>query len=164
MKKALHDALGYLWVKNSLEADKKRKQEIASEDARLGWGIDGRREFLFSAKWWGTTELGYINTWISKVPDEVQWFPKDQFIAYFKKQLNLSKTGGIWWNPKWGNMEDYFTEEEMKTLRVSVRNILGKEDARFSAHVPWEQREKYAEEMIHGIVPRTEPIRKWKGL
>ena len=71
---------------------------------------------------------------------------KRQFIAYFKKQLNLSKTGGIWWNPKWGNMEDYFTEEEMKTLRVSVRNILGKEDARFSAHVPWEQREKYAEE------------------
>ena len=66
MKKALHDALGYLWVKNSLEADKKRKQEIASEDARLGWGIDGRREFLFSAKWWGTTELGYVGTVVSK--------------------------------------------------------------------------------------------------
>lgn len=91
------------------------------------------------------------------MPNEVQWFPKDQFIAYFKKQLNLSKTGGIWWNPKWGNMEDYFTEEKMETLRVSVRNILGKWDARFSAHIPWDQREKYAEEMIHGIVPRTEP-------
>ena len=162
MKKELHDALGYLWVKNSLEADKKRKQEIASEDARLGWGIDGRREFLFSAKWWGTTELGYVGTSIGGFPDEVQWFPRDEFIALFKKKLNLSYDTGIWWNPKWGNMENYFTEEEMKTLRVSVRNVLN--EGHLKAYVPWSQREKYAEEMIHGIVPRTGPVREWKGL
>lgn len=164
MKKALHDALGYLWVKNSLEADKKRKQEIASEDARLGWGIDDRRDFLFSAKWWGTTELGYIGISPGKVPDEVKWFPKDKFIEIFKQDSRLSTMSGIWWNPKWGNMEDYFDSDELKNLRVSIQNLLSGGITRSSSHIPYEYQEQYALEISRGIMPRTGPVREWKGL
>ena len=160
MKKALHDALGYLWVKNSLEADKKRKQEIASENGRIQIAVDDRRDFLFSAKWWGTTELGYIGTWISGLPDEVKWFPKDKFIEFFKRNSKLSSMSGIWWNPKWGDMENYFNDDELKDLRYSITNVLGKRDYCFFSHVPPERRKQYALEISRGIVPRTEPICK----
>lgn len=35
MKKALHDALGYLWVKNSLEADKKESKKLQARTLGL---------------------------------------------------------------------------------------------------------------------------------
>ena len=56
MKKALHDALGYLWVKNSLEAGKKRKQEIANENGRIEVAISHKQNYLLCVNWWGTAE------------------------------------------------------------------------------------------------------------
>lgn len=68
MKKALHDALGYLWVKNSVEAEKKRKADIAQENARFQANVDAKWEYVYATKYWGTTELGYfchISAWLS---------------------------------------------------------------------------------------------------
>ena len=42
MKKAIHDALGYLWVKNSIEAEKKRKADIEQENAKFQANVNAK--------------------------------------------------------------------------------------------------------------------------
>ena len=58
MKKAVHDTLGYLWVKNSVEADKKRQADIAQENGKIAAAMWEKRRYDFGVNWWGTTELG----------------------------------------------------------------------------------------------------------
>ena len=62
MKKAIHDALGYLWVKNSIEAEKKRKADIEQENAKFQANVDAKWDYVYATKYWGTTELGYFTT------------------------------------------------------------------------------------------------------
>lgn len=165
MKKALHDALGYLWVKNSLEADKKRKEEIANENARIQWAINDRQNYNLCVEWWGTTELGYTGNTFT-YPEEIKWLPKKEMIQVLKKRPYVA-AAGIWWNPKFGNMEDCFTEMEMRELRYSVQERLATGDRRMNT-LPGDFEENNAykkaqtEEIIKGILPRTtfEDVRK----
>lgn len=165
MKKALHDALGYLWVKNSLEADKKRKEEIANENGRIEVAISHKQNYLLCVKWWGTAELGYTgNTFV--YPGEIKWLPKKEMVNVLKERPYIAN-GGIWWNPKFGNMEDYFTEAEMKKMRYGVQTELSDGD-RWMSTLPgnFEENNAYkkvqTEEIIKGILPRTtfEDVRK----
>ena len=45
MKKAVHDTLGYLWVKNSVEADKKRQADIAQENGKIAAAMWEKRRY-----------------------------------------------------------------------------------------------------------------------
>lgn len=156
MKKALHDALGYLWVKNSLEADKKRKQEIANENDRIQIAADRRKYFLFGVKWWGTTELGYAGLGLSGFPDELRWYPKDEFIKAFKIQPKAGYYCGAWWNPKWGDMKDYFSEEELKTIRFGFEDLIRHRYPNDFPRLTPEQEQQRALEISCGTMPRTE--------
>ena len=160
MKKALHDALGYLWVKNSLEADKKRKQEIASENGRIEVAISNQQNYQLCVAWWGTTELGY--TGITFVfPDEIKWLPKEKMIEVLKANPGLTAGcgGGIWWNPKFGNMEDFFTEEEMKRMRYGIQIKLEAGQRSMGTLASFDETNAYqkvqTEEIIKGTLPRT---------
>lgn len=156
MKKAIHDALGYLWVKNSLEADKKRKEDIAQENARIQVAINSKWDYIYATNYWGTTDLGYIGNAPSEFPYRLCWFPKDEFIAIFKSDIKRSRLSGIWWNPKFGDMRDYFIEKELDVLRQTMRNMLGEGDSRHVSHIPYPQRDEYIEQILTGAMPRAE--------
>ena len=156
MKKAVHDALGYLWVKNSIEADKERKADIARENAKVKFAVDSKWDYVYATNYWHTTDLGYIGNAPSKFPYRLHWFPKDEFIAVFKSDIKRSRLSGIWWNPKFGDMRDYFTEKELDILRQTMRNMLGEGDSDNVSHIPYPQREEYVEQILTGAMPRTE--------
>ncbi len=156
MKKAVHDTLGYLWVKNSVEADKKRQADIAQENGKIAAAMWEKRRYDFGVNWWGTTELGYLGGYVKGYPYELEWFPKDKLIEFMKENPRRSQCSGFWWNPKFGNMEDYFTEDELKLLRRTLWSTLMEGDGNQLYHVPIGKREEYALEISRGILPRTE--------
>ena len=156
MKKAVHDTLGYLWVKNSVEADKKRKEDIAQENAKIRVAVDSRWDYVYATNYWGTSDLGYLGSAPSKFPYRLHWFPKDEFIAIFKSDIKNAWLTGIWWNPKFGNMRDYFTEKELNILRRTMCNVLAKGDYKSVSHVPYSRRDEYVEQILTGTMPRTE--------
>lgn len=156
MKKAVHDTLGYLWVKNSVEADKKRQADIAQENGKIAAAMWVKSRYDFSVKWWGTTELGYLGGCVHGFPYDLVWHPKEKLIELLKENPNRSSFSGFWWNPKFGNMEDYFTEDELKILRRTLWSTLMEGDGDQLYHVPIDKREEYALEISRGILPRTE--------
>ena len=156
MKKAVHDTLGYLWVKNSVEADKKRQADIAQENAKIYEAERLKRRYDFGVNWWGTTELGYLGGCTKEYPMELKWFPKEKLIELMKENPSRSAFTGFWWNPKFGNMEDYFTEDELGIIRKTLWSTLMEGDGDQLYHVPIDKREEYALEISRGILPRTE--------
>lgn len=156
MKKAVHDALGYLWVKNSIEADKKRKEDIAHENSKIRFVISEKRDYELGVNWWHTTELGYLGTSPDEFPFELRWYPKDVFIAAVKKDPRVSPYGGFWWNPKFGNMEDYFDEKELKIIRNSIAFMFLQRQHLDYPRLPLDKQDEHITEIIRGVMPRTE--------
>ena len=155
MKKALHDALGYLWVKNSVEAEKKKKEDIARENARIQVAIDSKWDYVYATNYWGTTELGYFATARHGYPYRLHWFPKDEFIAILKRSGNPGFMG-LWWNPKFGNMEDYFSEAKLEYVRGSMKPFLERGNRGDLPYLPYEKRDVVVKEIMEGTLPRTE--------
>lgn len=155
MKKALHDALGYLWVKNSVEAEKKKKEDIARENARIQVAIDSKWDYVYATNYWGTTELGYFATARHGYPYRLHWFPKDEFIAILKRSGNPASQG-LWWNPKFGNMEDYFSEAKLEYVRNSMDPLLVRGMRGDFPDLPYEKRKEVVKEIMEGTLPRTE--------
>ena len=155
MKKAIHDALGYLWVKNSLEADKKRKEDIAQENARIQVAINSKWDYTYATNYWGTTELAFFCTDQDGYPYRLHWFPKDEFVAILKKDKSAD-FGGLWWNPKFGSMEDYFTEKELEHMRGSMIPFLERGKRGDLPDLPYEKRKEVVKEIMEGTMPRTE--------
>lgn len=155
MKKALHDALGYLWVKNSVEAEKKRKADIAQANAKFQAAVAAKWDYVYATKYWGTTELGYFATAQHGYPYRLHWFPKDEFIAILKRSGNPGFMG-LWWNPKFGNMEDYFSEAKLEYVRGSMKPFLERGSRGDLPYLPYEKREDVVKEIMEGTLPRTE--------
>ena len=163
MKKAIHDALGYLWVKNSIEAEKKRKADIAQENAKFQANVAAKWDYVYATKYWGTTELGYFATDRLGYPYRLHWFPKDEFIAILKRSGNPGFMG-LWWNPKFGNMEDYFSEAKLEYVRGSMKPFLERGNRGDLPYLPYEKRDVVVKEIMEGTLPRTEfdDGRMWK--
>ena len=155
MKKALHDALGYLWVKNSVEAEKKKKADVAQLNANFQAAVDAKWDYVYATKYWGTTELGYFTTARPGYPYRLHWFPKDEFIAILKRGGNPAFQG-LWWNPKFGNMEDYFSEAKLEYVRRSMEPFLMRGMRLNLPGLPYERREDVVKEIMEGTMPRTE--------
>ncbi len=155
MKKAIHDALGYLWVKNSIEAEKKRKADIAQENAKFQANVNAKWDYVYATKYWDTTELGYFATAQHGYPYRLHWFPKDEFIAILKRSGNPGFMG-LWWNPKFGNMEDYFSEAKLEYVRRSMKPFLMRGKRLNLPGLPYERREDVVKEIMEGTMPRTE--------
>lgn len=155
MKKALHDALGYLWVKNSVEAEKKKKADVAQLNANFQAAVDAKWDYVYATKYWGTTELGYFTTARPGYPYRLHWFPKDEFIAILKRSGNPAFQG-LWWNPKFGNMEDYFSEAKLEYVRRSMGPFLMRGMRLNLPGLPYERREDVVKEIMEGTMPRTE--------
>lgn len=155
MKKALHDALGYLWVKNSVEAEKKKKADVAQLNANFQAAVDAKWDYVYATKYWGTTELGYFTTARPGYPYRLHWFPKDEFIAILKRSGNPAFQG-LWWNPKFGNMEDYFSEAKLEYVRRSMEPFLMRGMRLNLPGLPYERREDVVKEIMEGTMPRTE--------
>ena len=155
MKKALHDALGYLWVKNSVEAEKKRKADVAQLNANFQAAVDAKWDYTYATEYWGTTELGYFATARHGYPYRLHWFPKDEFIAILKRSGNPGFMG-LWWNPKFGNMEDYFSEAKLEYVRNSMVPFLVRGMRLNLPDLPYEKREDVVKEIMEGTLPRTE--------
>lgn len=155
MKKAIHDALGYLWVKNSIEAEKKRKADIEQENAKFQANVDAKWDYVYATKYWGTTELGYFTTARPGYPYRLHWFPKDEFIAILKRSGNPGFMG-LWWNPKFGNMEDYFSEAKLEYVRGSMIPFLERGKRLDLPGLPYEKRKDVVDEIMKGTMPRTE--------
>lgn len=155
MKKALHDALGYLWVKNSVEAEKKRKADVAQLNANFQAAVDAKWDYVYATKYWGTTELGYFATARHGYPYRLHWFPKDEFIAILKRSGNPGFMG-LWWNPKFGNMEDYFSEAKLEYVRNSMVPFLVRGMRLNLPDLPYEKRREVVKEIMEGTMPRTE--------
>ena len=155
MKKALHDALGYLWVKNSVEAEKKKKADVAQLNANFQAAVDAKWDYVYATKYWGTTELGYFTTARPSYPYRLHWFPKDEFIAILKRSGNPAFQG-LWWNPKFGNMEDYFSEAKLEYVRRSMEPFLMRGMRLNLPGLPYERREDVVKEIMEGTMPRTE--------
>ena len=155
MKKAIHDALGYLWVKNSIEAEKKRKADIAQENAKFQANVNAKWDYVYATKYWDTAELGYFATAQHGYPYRLHWFPKDEFIAILKRSGNPAFQG-LWWNPKFGNMEDYFSEAKLEYVRRSMEPFLMRGKRLNLPGLPYERREDVVKEIMEGTMPRTE--------
>ena len=155
MKKALHDALGYLWVKNSVEAEKKKKADVAQLNANFQAAVHAKCDYVYATKYWGTTELGYFTTARPGYPYRLHWFPKDEFIAILKRSGNPAFQG-LWWNPKFGNMEDYFSEAKLEYVRRSMKPFLERGERLNLPGLPYERREDVVKEIMEGTMPRTE--------
>ena len=163
MKKAIHDALGYLWVKNSIEAEKKRKADIEQENAKFQANVNAKWDYVYATKYWGTTELGYFATAQHGYPYRLHWFPEDEFIAILKRSGNPGFMG-LWWNPKFGNMEDYFSEAKLEYVRGSMKPFLERGNRGDLPYLPYEKRDVVVKEIMEGTLPRTEfdDGRMWK--
>ena len=155
MKKAIHDALGYLWVKNSIEAEKRRKADIEQENAKFQANVDAKWDYVYATKYCGTTALGYFATAQHGYPYRLHWFPKDEFIAILKRSGNPGFMG-LWWNPKFGNMEDYFSEAKLEYVRGSMIPFLERGNRGDLPYLPYEKRDVVVKEIMEGTLPRTE--------
>lgn len=156
MKKAVHDTLGYLWVKNSVEADKKRQADIAQENVKIYNAEREKRKYDFGANWWGTTELGYIAAASTDYPYELLWFPKKELIEEIHKSFKLFGHNEIWWNPKFGNIEECFEGEELKKVQLYVKGMVMKKWLDRSRGYSDDEIDMVAKEISEGTLPRTE--------
>ena len=63
---------------------------------------------------------------------------------------------GLWWNPKFGNMEDYFSEAKLEYVRGSMKPFLERGKRLDLPDLPYEKRKDVVDEIMKGILPRTE--------
>ena len=117
--------------------------------------MDAKWDYVYATKYWGTTELGYFTTARPGYPYRLHWFPKDEFIAILKRSGNPGFMG-LWWNPKFGNMEDYFSEAKLEYVRGSMIPFLERGKRLDLPGLPYEKRKDVVDEIMKGILPRTE--------
>lgn len=156
MKKAVHDTLGYLWVKNSVEADKKRQADIAQENGKIAAAMYHKQKYDFGVNWWGTTELGYLASSSSDYPFELTWFPKKEMIEEILKCFKIYSSNRIWWNPRFGNIEECFEGEELKKVQFYVKSQLMWKWLDRGRGYSEDEIDMVAKEISEGILPRTE--------
>ena len=156
MKKAVHDTLGYLWVKNSVEADKKRQADIAQENGKIAAAIFHKQEYDFGVNWWGTTELGYLASSSSKYPFELVWFPKEELIEEIRRCFKIYSDNDIWWNPKFGNIEECFEGEELKKVQLYVKGMVMRKWLDRGRGYSEDEIDMVTKEISEGTMPRTE--------
>ena len=63
---------------------------------------------------------------------------------------------GLWWNPKFGNMEDYFSEAKLEYVRGSMKPFLMRGMRLNLPGLPYEKRDDVVDEIMKGTMPRTE--------